>query len=81
MELIKGETLSARWGDLSEDTRLAICEELRDMVHAWRSLKQDSKDPYIGSDGGEEPLNEIFFADRSWLRGPYRGQNAVAQLH
>ncbi|KEY74745.1 hypothetical protein S7711_10092 [Stachybotrys chartarum IBT 7711] len=81
MELVKGETLSARWGDLREDTRLAICEELRDMVHAWRSLKQDSKDPYIGSDGGEEPLNEIFFADRPWLRGPYRGQNAVEQLH
>jgi hypothetical protein len=48
MSLIKGEMLQERWGEMNDDERQAVCEELRDMVEAWRALKQDGHDQYIG---------------------------------
>lgn len=48
MSLIEGETLQQKWGDMNEDERQSICEELKYMVKAWRALEQDSNDHYIG---------------------------------
>ena len=48
MALVDAPTLAARWNSLSESERAAICGELRDMVQAWRGLKQDPGDIYIG---------------------------------
>jgi hypothetical protein len=50
MELIAGVTLEECWTDLSEVERVAICQELRDMVKSWRKLPQDliSDVPFIG---------------------------------
>lgn len=48
MSFIEGETLQQRWGDMNEDERQSICEELKHMVKAWRSLEQDSNNHYIG---------------------------------
>jgi hypothetical protein len=51
MALIDAPTLAARWNSLSEFEREAICGELRDMVQAWKGLKQESGDIYIGEWG------------------------------
>ena len=48
MSLIEGETLAARWGDLSHDEKAAICGELRHLLKMLRALKQDPNDQYIG---------------------------------
>jgi hypothetical protein len=48
MELIDGVTLEKSWETLIEDDRLAICQQLRHMIDAWRSLKHDSTSPLIG---------------------------------
>lgn len=48
MSLIKGETLLERWGDMNENERQAVCEELRHIVKAWRALTQDNQDHYVG---------------------------------
>jgi len=48
MALMEGDTLEDRWLDLSEDERLAVCEELRGMTTAWRVLEQDQEGCYIG---------------------------------
>jgi hypothetical protein len=52
MELIQGDTLEVRWRGMTEPERLAVCEELKDMVSAWRGLAQkdgDREHPYIGT--------------------------------
>jgi len=48
MSLIEGQTLQERWSSMKEGERRAICEELRSIVKAWRALKQDNEDCYIG---------------------------------
>lgn len=48
MSLIQGEPLQRRWGGMNEYERRAVCEELKHMVKAWRALKQDEHDYYIG---------------------------------
>lgn len=48
MSLIEGETLQERWGDMDENERRFVCEELKCMVKAWRSLEQDGHDHYVG---------------------------------
>jgi hypothetical protein len=48
MFLIEGETLAERWGDMNEDERLAVCDELKRAAKAWRALEQDKHDRYIG---------------------------------
>ncbi|WEW58270.1 hypothetical protein PRK78_003738 [Emydomyces testavorans] len=79
MSLIEGETLQERWGNMNEDERQAVCKELRHMVKAWRALKQDGHDRYVGS-LGKRPLNEIFLRCRPELIGPFQGANAVQQF-
>jgi hypothetical protein len=49
MELLEGSTLQERWDDLNEEERVEICQELRQMVEAWRALPQDFAG--IGQDG------------------------------
>jgi hypothetical protein len=42
MELIDGVTLEKSWEGMDEENRLAVCEQLRGMVDAWRGLERDS---------------------------------------
>ncbi|KAI1905945.1 hypothetical protein LOZ12_006396 [Ophidiomyces ophidiicola] len=79
MSLIEGETLQERWRDMNDHERWTICKELRYMVEAWRSLKQDTHDYYIGSQG-KQPLNDIFIAHRPELTGPFQGVKVVKQF-
>lgn len=48
MSLVKGDTLQSRFGSMNESERQAVCKELRGMVNAWRTLKQDPSDKYVG---------------------------------
>lgn len=48
MSFIQGETLQARFCGMDERERRAVCQELRSMVNAWRSISQDKSDQYIG---------------------------------
>lgn len=48
MSLIEGESLQGRWGDMNENERHSVCEELKRVAKAWRALEQDRHDPYIG---------------------------------
>lgn len=48
MALFQGETLLERWGDMNEDERRGVCEELGHMVKSWRALTQDDQECYIG---------------------------------
>ncbi|RNJ59268.1 hypothetical protein D7B24_003024 [Verticillium nonalfalfae] len=79
MSLIEGDTLEQRWIDLNETERQAICAELKPMVKAWRGLKQDGQEPYVGSIG-TRPLRDIFLVYRPELVGPFRGDSAVQQF-
>lgn len=47
MSLVEGETLQARFSTMNESERQAVCKELRSMVNAWRTLKQEP-DKYVG---------------------------------
>lgn len=57
MALVEGQTLMDRWSDLSGREKQAICEELRDLVKMFRSLKQDTGDHYIGKSSGKKLKN------------------------
>lgn len=48
MSLIEGGTLQTRFGKMDESERQAVCNELKDMVKAWRALPQEETDTYIG---------------------------------
>lgn len=48
MELMDGITLEKRWETMVEDDRLAICQQLRHMIDAWRGLKNGHAPPFIG---------------------------------
>jgi aminoglycoside phosphotransferase len=48
MELIDGVTLEKSWGGFEEEDRLAIWEQLRRMINAWRSRECDSDAAFIG---------------------------------
>jgi hypothetical protein len=48
MELMDGVTLEKSWESFNEENRLAVCEQLRCMVDAWRSLGCDSDSAFIG---------------------------------
>lgn len=50
MELIGGRTLQESWEELDDEDRVAICQELRTMVKAWRGLSRDvcGNAPFIG---------------------------------
>lgn len=53
MALIEGVDLLDRWSALSEKERQAVCRELKHAVKAWRALKQDKSDQFIGSVGAQ----------------------------
>jgi hypothetical protein len=48
MELMSGITLERSWGTMSRAERMGVCQQLREMIEAWRTLKQDAKNPLIG---------------------------------
>lgn len=48
MELMSGITLERGWGTMSREDRVGICKQLRRMIEAWRTLKQDPRNPFIG---------------------------------
>ncbi|KAL2143330.1 hypothetical protein VTI28DRAFT_10573 [Corynascus sepedonium] len=76
MALVDAPILAARWTRLTEPEKQAICEELKGMVQAWRGLKQDPGDVYIGA-VGKRSLNDIIVKDRSHLYAPWSGSGAV----
>ncbi|KAG8411518.1 hypothetical protein J3458_015574 [Metarhizium acridum] len=80
MSLIEGDTLQNRWRDLEESERIAICQDLREMVQAWRGLKHEEDGPYIGG-LYNQPLNEISLADHLDLAGPFQGADATQRFH
>ncbi|KAK4249249.1 kinase-like domain-containing protein [Corynascus novoguineensis] len=80
MNLINAPTLSARWRSLTEAERTALCGELREMVQAWRQLKQNPDDTYVGA-VGKRPLNDIIIRDKNNLRGPWQGPEPVKAFH
>lgn len=47
MSIIEGDTLETRWPTLDEADRLAICDELKQMVETWRTIPQQEP-KYIG---------------------------------
>jgi hypothetical protein len=47
MELIDGVTLEKSWEGMHEEDRLAVCEQLRGMIDAWRGLGCDSDSALI----------------------------------
>ena len=51
MELIDGITLEKSWDNISEDGRIAVCQQLRHIIDTWRGLKQDFAPPFIGEQG------------------------------
>ncbi|GJN67873.1 phosphotransferase family protein [Purpureocillium lilacinum] len=79
MSLVSGDTLQARWGSMSESEREAVCQKLRPMVNAWRTLPQEGGEPYVGS-LGQRPLNDIILSDRPNFAGPFFGEDAVQQF-
>ncbi|ODA77339.1 hypothetical protein RJ55_06967 [Drechmeria coniospora] len=79
MALIDGETLQDRWGGMNEEERLAVCEELRSMAKAWRNMKQEGNERYVGS-LGKQPLKDVFLRNHTKFQGPFQGEDAVRQL-
>ncbi|EZF98633.1 hypothetical protein H113_01491 [Trichophyton rubrum MR1459] len=47
MELIKGVTLEQRWGSLGPAERVAICEQLRDIILDYRRLRHAPGDFFL----------------------------------
>lgn len=48
MELVDGITLEKSWETMTESERMAVCQQLREMINAWRGLKQEFSPPFIG---------------------------------
>lgn len=48
MEYVRGIALDKVWDDFDSETRLSVCEQLRDIWTHIRSLEQDPSDRYIG---------------------------------
>jgi hypothetical protein len=46
MELVDGMTLEKSWDTMIEGEKTSVCQQLHDMVHALRGVKQDSS--FIG---------------------------------
>ncbi|KAI9654008.1 MAG: hypothetical protein M1829_001103 [Trizodia sp. TS-e1964] len=78
MELIDGVTLEKSWEALDEGERIAICQELRSMTDAWRSLEQQSMPPYIGHVGRRPLLDIIYTNTMSPTAGPF---SSVPEFH
>lgn len=48
MQLVQGQTMLARWPTLNEIERQSVCAQLKSVVAAWRGLRQEGGDAYIG---------------------------------
>ncbi|KAL8420379.1 hypothetical protein RB594_003245 [Gaeumannomyces avenae] len=79
MALVDGKPLQELWGGMTEGQRFAICQDLREMAHAWKNLKPPTNEPYIGS-LGDRRLNDIFFRCYPNMTGPFCGPDAVRQF-
>ncbi|KAI0101771.1 phosphotransferase enzyme family protein [Nemania sp. FL0031] len=79
MSLVDGGPLHERWPTMTRDERLQICAELREMVDAWRSLKQGESDCYIGS-VNMQPLTDVFYTLKIEVMGPIHGIDAVQKF-
>ncbi|EGE05001.1 phosphotransferase enzyme family protein [Trichophyton equinum CBS 127.97] len=78
MELIKGVTLEQRWQYLGPAERVAICEQLRDIILDYRRLRHAPGDFFLGHIN-REPLGDVIFTNaRLPPAGPF---NSVVQLH
>jgi len=48
MELVQGVTIRECWADLSDETKMDVCAQLKPMMYALRELEQEPSDPFIG---------------------------------
>ncbi|EFE43102.1 hypothetical protein TRV_02107 [Trichophyton verrucosum HKI 0517] len=78
MELIKGVTLEQRWGFLGPAERVAICEQLREIILDYRRLQHAPGDFFLGH-VNREPLGDIIFTSGNLPpAGPFY---SVTELH
>ncbi|KAH6612114.1 phosphotransferase enzyme family protein-like protein [Boeremia exigua] len=78
MELMNGVTLEKSWDGLDEGDRLAVCEQLRCMIAAWRGLGCTSDLTFIGHIGRQPLLDIIFESTCSPTAGPFL---SVSEFH
>ncbi|KAK4621530.1 hypothetical protein CLAFUW4_06965 [Fulvia fulva] len=62
MQLVNADTLQGRWNDMSEDDKLDICAQLRDMMAAWRRIQCP------GPTSNDSRPRTILSTVMSWLR-------------
>jgi hypothetical protein len=48
MELVQGVTIRECWADLTDETKVDVCAQLKPMMEALRELEQDPSDSFIG---------------------------------
>ncbi|KAE9369000.1 kinase-like protein [Stipitochalara longipes BDJ] len=78
MELVGGVTLENRWESLAKQERISVCEELRVMLLALRTLRQDPKDEFLGHIN-RQPLLDIVFTDS--IKPPAGPFDSVKEFH
>ncbi|OAL55171.1 kinase-like protein [Pyrenochaeta sp. DS3sAY3a] len=78
MELVEGITLEKSWEAMAESERMAVCQQLREMINAWRGLKQEFSPPFIGHVGRQPLLDVIFTSSCSPTAGPF---SSVPEFH
>lgn len=64
MSLIEGDQLNRRWPNLSESDRQAVCQELRQMVEAWKAVEQDGDCRYLGESNLQGDSHEALLISR-----------------
>ncbi|EPS35557.1 hypothetical protein H072_11042 [Dactylellina haptotyla CBS 200.50] len=57
MELVDGVTLEECWLTIDMEERAAVCAQLGEMVTAWRDLRQDPDDQFLGQIG-RQPIRD-----------------------
>jgi aminoglycoside phosphotransferase len=48
MKLVQGVTICECWADLSDETKMDVCAQLKPMMHALRELEREPSDSFIG---------------------------------
>ncbi|KAF3927199.1 hypothetical protein ABW20_dc0104344 [Dactylellina cionopaga] len=57
MELVDGVTLEECWQTIETEEKEAICQQLKEIVSAWRNLQQDPSDNFLGQIG-RQPIRD-----------------------
>ncbi|KAK7687307.1 hypothetical protein QCA50_009812 [Cerrena zonata] len=76
MELVKGDTLEARWPTLLSEDKFAISMQLRDILARMRRVRQDPDDPFLGH-VGRQPLLDYIFTETALTGGPFQSTHEL----